>query len=105
MQRKGSFMSLYLLNWFRKFLVLLLFPLKMAGAIPAIPPVEGFPVGPVVVVLTDIVGGSRGSVPWSVVVCSSPEEMASSNEVGSGPIGSAGGSTFIGWWVLISSTA
>ena len=65
------------------------------------PPEEGFPVGVVVVVLTDIVGGSRGNVPWSVAVCSSPAVMTSSDGVISGMFGGVGGSTFIGWWVAV----
>ena len=110
MRRKGSlitlfpsFMSLYLLNWFRKFSALALFPSKIAGAIPVMPPEEGFPVGAVVVVLTDIVSGSRGNVPWSVAVHSSPVVITLSNGVRSGTFGGVGGSMFIGWWVLVSS--
>ena len=104
MWRKGSlitlfpsFMSLYLLNWFRKFSALALLPSNMVGAIPVMPPKDRFPVGPVVVVLTDIVGGSRGNVPWSVAVRSSPMDMALSDEVRFRVTKSMGGSTLIGW--------
>ena len=78
------------------------FPSKIAGVIPAIPPEEEFLVGLVVVVLTDIAGGSRGSIPWSIAVRSSPVVMVSSDEGRSGII-EFGGSTVIGWWVLVSS--
>ena len=70
-----------------------LFPSKIAGAIPVILPFEGFPVGAVVVVLTDIAGGSRGNDPWSVAVRSSPVVMVSSDGVISGTFGGVGGST------------
>ena len=70
-----------------------LFPSKIAGAIPVMLPFDGFPVGTVVVVLTDIVGGSRGSDPGSVAVRSSPVELVSSDEVISGAFGGVGGST------------
>ena len=70
-----------------------LFPSKMAGAIPVMLPFDGFPVGTVVVVFTDIVGGSRGSDPWSDAVRSSPVVIVSSCGVVSGTFGGVGGST------------
>ena len=103
MHRKGSlitlfpsFMSLYLLNWFRKFLALACFPSKIAGAIPVIPPEEEFPVGLMVVVLTDIAGGSRGSVPWRDMVVSRFAVMVLMEGLGSGTVGDKGVSTLIG---------
>lgn len=73
------------------------FLLKMAGTIPVIPPDEGFPVGAVVVALTDISGGSSGNVPCKDMVISRSAVITLTDGVGLGMMGDRAVLMFIGW--------
>ena len=72
---------------------------------PVIPPEDGFPVGAVVLAFTDMLGGSRGKVPWSDATVSRSAVIVSIDGVGSGTMGDSGVSTFIGWYGSVSPWA
>lgn len=69
---------------------------------PVIPPEEGFSVGAMVLAFTDMLGGSRGKVPWRDATVSRSVVIVSIDGVGYGTMGDRGVSTLTGRYSSIS---